>query len=65
MPSVTAAHKRIDGLAEPVGPRDSEEMFLAIILTTKWMITMRRRLYDCPLLHHLGPAELEEFWASC
>jgi hypothetical protein len=47
-----------------VGPRDADEFLLAVTLTTQQMLSTGRRLGERPLLHHLSPDELLEFWAG-
>ncbi|QXJ23380.1 hypothetical protein AGRA3207_004524 [Actinomadura graeca] len=45
-------------------PLDLDEAALELILTTHWMVTTGRRLYERPVLHQLGAEELIDFWAD-
>jgi hypothetical protein len=46
------------------GPRNEEELLLAITLTTQWMLITGRLLGHRPVLHDLCPAALIDFWAD-
>jgi hypothetical protein len=46
------------------GPQSDDERLMAIMLTTQWMLITGRLLGRHPLLHHLGPEALIDFWAD-
>lgn len=63
MPSMPASHTVAVSDDLQVGPLDADEFLLAITLTTRQMLDTGRRLGERPLLHHLAPEALVEFWA--